>query len=155
MFSLEPPRKLASCLKCRSAMISDRHEYHNKWVDGLRCINCGERAPWTISRSPERPVVKKWERACNILDPEPKVCGECGVIFTPHRKSDTHCKGARCRYYWHQRTGYMGGLVSVGMAREEARQLAFKKYPRLRDKSTFEIVGVRPWAILTAIEEAK
>ena len=56
MFSFIPCQKKGSCVRCHGPMILDDTVYHNKWHRGLKCLNCGARAPWIISDPPEREI---------------------------------------------------------------------------------------------------
>lgn len=123
---------------------------------------------------PERPLPQFGNYRCRNFKLPPKSCPECGDIFTPHANRQTHCRDGRCRHYRYQRTGYMGHLVSLGNTREEARELAFKRYPRLNDlqerkkfqdrdecigKITEAVrqkeIGIKALAILTAEEDGR
>ncbi len=138
MFSISPVSKRGSCLKCHGAMILDLHEFQGDWYHGLRCIQCGKRAPWIISGPPERPLPKKWERPINHPI---KRCPECANIFKPVRNGRTYCQDPKCLEWKKSRGGYLGALIRYGMDRDSALKKSFERYPGLKDKSTMDFVG--------------
>ena len=76
-------------------------------------------------------------------------------MFILIRNGKDYCQDAKCLAWKKSRAGFLGALIRFGMDRELAVKKSFEKYPRLKDNSTFEIVGVKALAILNAVEEGK